>query len=110
MKSGTRFLAKRRAMNDSNLCDFIVASDPQSMPAVFVGEDIHSPQGGFRFVDPKVFVRDYEFFMTLEVIKPNANNNQVHDRPMDGDAQPPKRPKVHARKQRVPPGDEPREV
>lgn len=111
MQHGTRFLASRKSSGESKLCDFIVASDPKSMPAVFIGEDVNSPSGGFRFVDPKKFIRDYEFFMTLEVIEPpNGDNNQVQPGPVVGDAKPKKRSKVHEGEQRVPPGDEPRSV
>jgi len=95
-------------MNDSKLCDFIVASDPKSMPAVFVGEDIHSREGGFRFVDPDKFIRDYGFFCIIEVIEPeDGNNNQVQPGAVVSDDGTAKRTKVHARKQRIPPGSEP---
>lgn len=77
MKNGTRFLASRKALNDSVLHDFIVASDPKSMPAVFICEN-NGGVGEFRFVDPHKFVRDYEFYMTLEVVEmPDGNSNQI---------------------------------
>lgn len=108
MKHGTRFLASRKSDNSSKLHDFIVASDPKSMPAVFIGEDINSQQGGFRFVDPKIFVRDYGFFMTLEVIEPpNGDDNQIQPGAVVSNDRVEVRSKVHARKQRVPPGTEP---
>lgn len=111
MTHGTRFLASRRSDGNSKLCDFIVASDPKSMPAVFLGEDINSPQGGFRFVDPDKFIKDYGYYSVLEILEPsNGNNSEVLPGAVDGDAVTPKRPQVHARKQRVPPGSEPGKV
>lgn len=108
MKHGTRFLAKDKRLRDSKLCDFIVASDPKTMPAVYIGEDMNSSHGGFRFVDPDQFVKDYGFFMTLEILEqPNGDDNQVQPDPVVGDAKPKKRTKVHEGEQRVPPGTEP---
>lgn len=111
MKQGTRFLATRRSEGGSRLCDFVVASDPKAMPAVFIGEDINSPTGGFRFVDPDKFIKDYGFYMTLEVLEPpNGNNNQVQTSTVAGDAVPEEQPEVHAGKQRVPTGTKNRKV
>jgi hypothetical protein len=66
LPKGTRFLANRRSLNDSSLCDFFIGSDPTKMPAVFLGFELNHRDGGFRFVDPVKFSRDYEFFMTIE--------------------------------------------
>ena len=111
MAHGTRFLARRNSMNDSKLCDFVVASDPRAMPAVFLGEEINSREGGFRFVDPDRFIRDYSFYMTLEILEPpNGNNNQIQPIPVVSNARPKKRTKVHEGEQRIPPGDEPGSV
>lgn len=108
MCHGTRFLATSRTDNSSELIDFVVASDPKSMPAVYLGRDINSPHGGFKFYRPDKFVRDYDFFMTLEILEPpNGDDNQVQPGAVVSDAGTAKRVKVHARKQRIPPGDEP---
>lgn len=108
MTHGTRFLATDRRVGGSKLCDFVVASDPKSMPAVFIGEDINSPHGGFRFVDPEKFVKDYGFYMTLEVLEPpDGNDNKIPAGRVDGNAKSKKRVKVHEGEQRVPPGSEP---
>lgn len=108
MVSGTRFLAKRISDNSSELIDFVVGSDPKSMPAVFLGRNINAPDGRFTFVDPKIFVRDYSHFMTLEVLETqHGDDNQVQSGAVGSDDGSQVRPKVHARKQRVPPGTEP---
>lgn len=111
MVQGTRFLASQNAENSSDLVDFIVASDPKAMPAVYLGRNINSPDGGFKFYRPDKFVRDYTFWMTLEILeRPDGNDNQIPAGELGSNDQPQKRPKVHARKQRVPPGSEPGEV
>ena len=107
MTQGTRFLASSNAENSAELIDFIVGSDPLVMPAVWLGRNINAPEGRFIFVRPDRFVRDYTFFMTLEVLEPKDGNNQIHTDKVERDAGVKKQPKVHARKKRIPPGDEP---
>lgn len=66
LPKGTRFLASRKSLNDSSLGDYFIGSDPTKMPAVFLGFELNHRDGGFRFVDPVKFSKDYEFFMTIE--------------------------------------------
>lgn len=89
MINGTRFLAVRKGQDSSELYDFVLASDPQSMPAVFLGENLNSREGGFKFRDPVKFCRDYDLYMTLEVIEPtNGNSNSLPEGTMGGDGKP----------------------
>lgn len=71
LAKGTRFLAIEKN-NYKPICgDFFVGSDPGKMPAVFLGFEIHTKQGGFRFVEPNRFSSMYEFIQTLEVEIPD---------------------------------------
>lgn len=86
MEKGSRFLASRRSMGDCILLDFCIGSDPKAMPAVFMGFELNHKDGGFRFVDPVKFSRDYEFYMTLEV-RPEDDGNSIPTGTVEGDGE-----------------------
>lgn len=89
MVNGTRFLAVRKSEVSSLLHDFVVASDPKSMPAIFLGEELNTREGAFRWRDPIKFCRDYDLFMTLEVVEmKDGNTNSLQTGRMEGDGQP----------------------
>lgn len=95
MPQGTRFLASLKAVNDARLHDFIVASDPKKMEAVLLGEN-HGGTGEFCFWNPVKFVRDYEFFMTLEVLElEDGNSNKIQKGRVGGDGEPKVLPNLH---------------
>lgn len=86
LEKGTRFLASRRQTSEATLGDFLVASDPKAMPAIFLGFELSSQQGGFRFVDPVKFCQQYDYFMTIEV-EPN-DSPDVQTGRVEGDGEP----------------------
>ncbi len=71
LKKGTRFLAVRRNSPEPICGDFFVGSDPSKMAAVFLGHEVHTDQGAFRFVDPVRFSNMFEFIQTIDVEIPD---------------------------------------
>lgn len=85
----TRFLASRKNNSDSTLSDFLIASDPTKMPFVYLGYELNHPSGGFRFVDPIRFSRDYELFCTIDnKEQENGNSTAVETGGVEGDGKP----------------------
>jgi len=86
LEKGTRFLAKRKGQTPSpELGDFVVASDPTQMKAVFLGYDMNNPTGGFRFVDPVVFSKQYELYdiIQTQVMKEEQENGDGNPIPTE---------------------------
>lgn len=73
----TRFLASKKNTNDAALMDFIIASDPTQLAAVYLGYELNHRDGGFRWFDPVKFSRDYEFYMTIETRVEQENGNGI---------------------------------
>lgn len=91
LAKGTRFLASVKNTDDPMLMDFLIASDPKMMPAVFIGFELNHPNGGFRFVDPIKFSKKYDFYMTIEAEleeKEDGNNPEVPEGTVGGDGKP----------------------
>lgn len=87
--NGTRFLASRRSHEGHELDDFVVSSDPKTLAAVFLGKNLNTREGKFIFVDPSKFSRDYDYFMTLEIIEiQNGNSDPIQAGRMDSDGKP----------------------
>lgn len=85
LTSGTRFLASWKVENNSTLHDFVVGTDPTQMAAVLLGYELANRNGGFRWVDPVKFSRDYDFYMTIEVDQDGSSPIQTGR--MEGDGQ-----------------------
>src|SRR5260370_41026079 len=88
MVAGTRFLAKRKGMSGSEVDDFIVSTDPATMPVVLLAKNINGRDGVFAWHDPIIFCKDHTFYMTLEVLEPkdkDGNSHKVPTEPMAGD-------------------------
>lgn len=86
LAQGTRFLASQKSNGNSTLYDFMVGTDPTKMPAVMLGYELGHRDGGFRWVDPVKFSRDYEFFMTIEVEQDNGST-EIQTGRVDSDGQ-----------------------
>lgn len=84
----TRFLASRKSTNDATLLDFLVASDPKDNPFVFLGYELSHREGGFRFVDPVKFSKDYEFFCTIKTEVKANDGITVETGGVEGDGKP----------------------
>jgi hypothetical protein len=93
----TRFLASLNAGGGSTLGDFLIGTDPKQMPAVLLGFELAHRDGGFRWVDPVKFSRDYTFFMTVEI---NGHGPEVQDGRVEGDGKPEVVHSVHEDEQR----------
>jgi hypothetical protein len=78
MAQGTRFLAKRKGDSGSLLSQFILCTDPLSMPVVCLGESQDGLSGSFTWRDPDLFCQDWKYYFTLEVTDvKNGNSNKI---------------------------------
>src|SRR5258705_13023823 len=98
MVPGTRFLAKRRGLAGSEVDDFIVSTDPKTMPVVLLAKNINGRDGVFAWHDPVIFCKDHTFYMTLEVIEPKDGNiNKISTEPVASDVKPKDVDSLHER-------------
>lgn len=88
-EQGTRFLAKSKYDNGSRLTDFVLMTDPKTMGAILLGENMQQRDGGIYWRDPEIFSNDYRFILIIEILEPdNGNSNKIPDGPVVSDAQP----------------------
>lgn len=85
LESGCRFLGQRKQTADPELMDFLVASHPDKMPAVLLGYELNTPQGGFKWVDPVLFSQKYGCYMILETELEDGNSPPVEAGRMGSD-------------------------
>lgn len=87
MVAGTRFFAKRKNVVGSEVDDFVVYTDPSTMPVVLLAKNTQSRDGELCWHDPIVFSKNYTYYMTLEVLEPkNGNSNKIPTGPVVSDA------------------------
>lgn len=102
MKHGTRFLAMKKSDHGSIVGDFVVLTDPATMPVVLLGENSLDGKGNNikpQWRDPEKFSADYRWYITLEVVEQNHGNiNPVHTEPVASDGKSKVIDKVHEKK------------
>lgn len=82
-KAGTRFLAYMKTSATSMLGDFILGTNPNELPAVYLGYDL-GPQGfGWRWHDPVKFCKEFGLYSILEVS--DGNSNSIPEGTVEGD-------------------------
>lgn len=87
-EQGTRFLAKSKHDAGSRLTDFVLMTDPKTMGAILLGENMQQRDGGIYWRDPEIFSNDYRFYLIIEILEPdNGNDHKIPDGPVVSDAQ-----------------------
>jgi hypothetical protein len=88
-EQGTRFLAKRKNEAGSRLSDFVLMTDPKTMNAVLLGENMNTRDGGIFWRDPEIFSHDYKFYLIIEILEPkDGNDHKISTEPVVSDAKP----------------------
>lgn len=88
MDKGTRFLAKHKQDAGSKVDDFVVYTDPSTMPVVLLGKNTYGHDSEVVWHDPTIFSKNYRFYTILEVLEPNdGNSDTLSTGPVAGDAQ-----------------------
>lgn len=87
LPKGTRFLAIKKNSPEPICGDFVVGTDPTQMTAVYIGFEVHTQGGGWKFVEPVRFSQMFEFIQTIGA-EIYDDGSEIQDGRVEGDAGP----------------------